>query len=157
MISALISMAKSWIPSRYGLECLPHACYHAFICHCMHGNMFLFSIDDVVEAYNLIKDLEPTTPSEYILKGTVTASLGQEQNSVLSKLSQINFSKCLLEYQHHCNLLKSTFFDVCAEKSPLFLSHLLLIANDSCSRIVSCCCLQSPQVSCIGHENHAFE
>ena len=40
------------------------------------------SIDDVTEAYNLIKDLEPTTPSEYILKGTVTASLGQEQNSV---------------------------------------------------------------------------
>jgi len=37
--------------------------------------------DDVTEAYNLIKDLEPTTPSEYILKGTVTASLGQEQNS----------------------------------------------------------------------------
>ncbi|XP_048575762.1 intraflagellar transport protein 56 [Nematostella vectensis] len=37
--------------------------------------------DDVVEAYNLIKDLEPTTPQEYILKGVVNASLGQEQGS----------------------------------------------------------------------------
>ena len=46
----------------------------------------VFSLDDVVEAYSLIKDLEPTTPSEYILKGTVTASLGQEQNSVSTQL-----------------------------------------------------------------------
>ncbi|XP_020853736.1 intraflagellar transport protein 56 isoform X4 [Phascolarctos cinereus] len=34
--------------------------------------------DDVQEAYNLIKDLEPTTPQEYILKGVVNAALGQE-------------------------------------------------------------------------------
>ena len=39
-------------------------------------------IDDVQEAYNLIKDLEPTTPQEYILKGVVNAALGQEQGSV---------------------------------------------------------------------------
>lgn len=38
--------------------------------------------DDVNEAYNLIKDLEPTTPQEYILKGVVNAALGQEQGSV---------------------------------------------------------------------------
>ncbi|WAQ97606.1 IFT56-like protein [Mya arenaria] len=37
--------------------------------------------DDVGEAYNLIKDLEPTTPQEYILKGVVNAALGQEQGS----------------------------------------------------------------------------
>ncbi|XP_076455772.1 intraflagellar transport protein 56-like isoform X3 [Babylonia areolata] len=37
--------------------------------------------DDVPEAYNLIKDLEPTTPQEYILKGVVNAALGQEQGS----------------------------------------------------------------------------
>ncbi|XP_060569600.1 intraflagellar transport protein 56-like isoform X4 [Ruditapes philippinarum] len=37
--------------------------------------------DDVTEAYNLIKDLEPTTPQEYILKGVVNAALGQEQGS----------------------------------------------------------------------------
>ncbi|XP_032826363.2 intraflagellar transport protein 56 [Petromyzon marinus] len=38
--------------------------------------------DDVQEAYNLIKDLEPTTPQEYILKGVVNAALGQDQGSV---------------------------------------------------------------------------
>lgn len=38
--------------------------------------------DDINEAYMLIKDLEPTTPQEYILKGVVNASLGQEQASV---------------------------------------------------------------------------
>ncbi|XP_028395522.1 intraflagellar transport protein 56-like isoform X4 [Dendronephthya gigantea] len=37
--------------------------------------------DDVLEAYNLIKDLEPTVPPEYILKGVVNAALGQEQGS----------------------------------------------------------------------------
>uniref|UniRef100_A0A7N5JPD2 Intraflagellar transport protein 56 n=1 Tax=Ailuropoda melanoleuca TaxID=9646 RepID=A0A7N5JPD2_AILME len=37
--------------------------------------------DDVQEAYNLIKDLEPTTPQEYILKGVVSAALGQEMGS----------------------------------------------------------------------------
>ncbi|XP_054242632.1 intraflagellar transport protein 56 isoform X1 [Indicator indicator] len=36
---------------------------------------------DVKEAYNLIKDLEPTAPQEYILKGVVNAALGQEINS----------------------------------------------------------------------------
>ncbi|KAM6306928.1 LOW QUALITY PROTEIN: intraflagellar transport protein 56-like [Podargus strigoides] len=37
--------------------------------------------DDVQEAYNLIKDLEPTAPQEYILKGVVNAALGQEIGS----------------------------------------------------------------------------
>ncbi|XP_051568194.1 intraflagellar transport protein 56-like [Myxocyprinus asiaticus] len=37
--------------------------------------------DDVQEAYKLIKDLEPTTPQEYILKGVVNAALGQETGS----------------------------------------------------------------------------
>jgi len=37
--------------------------------------------DDVNEAYSLIKDIEPTTPQEYILKGVVNAALGQEQGS----------------------------------------------------------------------------
>ncbi|OXB60381.1 hypothetical protein ASZ78_001207 [Callipepla squamata] len=37
--------------------------------------------DDVQEAYNLIKDLEPTAPQEYILKGVVNAALGQEMDS----------------------------------------------------------------------------
>jgi len=33
------------------------------------------------EAYELIKDLEPTTPQEYILKGVVNASVGQALGS----------------------------------------------------------------------------
>uniref|UniRef100_A0A672HDF1 Intraflagellar transport protein 56 n=1 Tax=Salarias fasciatus TaxID=181472 RepID=A0A672HDF1_SALFA len=37
--------------------------------------------DDVQEAYNLIQDLVPTTPQEYILKGVVNAALGQEIGS----------------------------------------------------------------------------
>eukprot|EP00899_Mesostigma_viride_P026591 jgi/Mesvir1/7116/Mv09220-RA.1 len=37
--------------------------------------------NEVHEAYNLIKDLEPTTPQEYILKGVVHASIGQLTDS----------------------------------------------------------------------------
>ena len=37
--------------------------------------------DDVSEAYTLIKDLEPTVPQEYILKGVVNAAVGQENGS----------------------------------------------------------------------------
>ena len=35
-----------------------------------------------MEAYDLIKDLEPTNPQEYIIKAVVNAALGQEQQSV---------------------------------------------------------------------------
>lgn len=38
--------------------------------------------DDTKEAYDLIKDLQPAVPAEYILKGVVNATLGQELNSV---------------------------------------------------------------------------
>merc|ERR1719478_943521 len=37
--------------------------------------------DEVHEAYNLIKDLEPSVPREYILKGVVFAALGQRSGS----------------------------------------------------------------------------
>lgn len=37
--------------------------------------------DNVQEAFNLIKDLEPAVPHEYILKGVVNAATGQEQGS----------------------------------------------------------------------------
>ncbi|KAJ3174898.1 Intraflagellar transport protein 56 [Geranomyces variabilis] len=37
--------------------------------------------DDIVSAFNLMKDVEPSTPQEYILKGIVNAALGQEQES----------------------------------------------------------------------------
>lgn len=37
--------------------------------------------DNIPEAYNLMKDVEPSQPNEYILKGVVNATIGQEQNS----------------------------------------------------------------------------
>lgn len=38
--------------------------------------------EDTKEAYDLLKDLQPAVPQEYILKGVVNAALGQELNSV---------------------------------------------------------------------------
>lgn len=38
--------------------------------------------DEIHDAYELIKDLEPTVPQEYILKGIVNAVIGQETGSV---------------------------------------------------------------------------
>ncbi|XP_071537126.1 intraflagellar transport protein 56 isoform X2 [Panulirus ornatus] len=37
--------------------------------------------DEVQEAYSLLKDLEPTVPQEYILKGVVNSAIGQETGS----------------------------------------------------------------------------
>ncbi|CAM9752583.1 unnamed protein product, partial [Discosporangium mesarthrocarpum] len=37
--------------------------------------------DNIQEAYKLIKDVEPSTPQEYILKGVVNASVGQTMGS----------------------------------------------------------------------------
>jgi len=37
--------------------------------------------DEIQEAYELIKDVEPTTPQEYILKGVVNATIGQATSS----------------------------------------------------------------------------
>ncbi|CAH1116872.1 unnamed protein product [Phaedon cochleariae] len=37
--------------------------------------------DDTKEAFDLLKDLQPAVPQEYILKGVVNAALGQELNS----------------------------------------------------------------------------
>jgi len=45
--------------------------------------IFFFPItDDLIEAYTLIKDHDPTTPQEYIIKAVVNAALGQDQGSV---------------------------------------------------------------------------
>lgn len=38
--------------------------------------------NDIKEAYDLMQDLQPAVPQEYILKGVVNAALGQELNSV---------------------------------------------------------------------------
>lgn len=38
--------------------------------------------DETKEAYELIKDMQPAVPQEYILKGVVNAAFGQDINSV---------------------------------------------------------------------------
>merc|ERR1719174_2608246 len=43
--------------------------------------IYYLRVDEVTEAYNLIKDLEPAVPREYILKGVVFAALGQRTGS----------------------------------------------------------------------------
>jgi intraflagellar transport protein 56 len=44
--------------------------------------VYELTADDIMEANALMKDLEPTTPQEYILKGVVNAALGQDQGIV---------------------------------------------------------------------------
>ena len=48
----------------------------------METNIILVLKDNLQEAYALMKDVEPSQPAEYILKGVVNATIGQEQNSV---------------------------------------------------------------------------
>ena len=39
-------------------------------------------VGNIEEAYQLIKDLEPSSPQEYVLKAVANAFIGQEQGSV---------------------------------------------------------------------------
>mmetsp|Transcript_3723 Transcript_3723/g.6642 ORF Transcript_3723/g.6642 Transcript_3723/m.6642 type:complete len:567 (-) Transcript_3723:83-1783(-) len=55
------------------LEIIPEARLNLVIYH--------LRTEEVQEAYNLIKDLEPSVPREYILKGVVFAALGQHSGS----------------------------------------------------------------------------
>jgi len=55
------------------LDIIPEARLNLVIYHLRLG--------EAQEAYNLIKDLEPSMPREYILKGVVFAALGQVTNS----------------------------------------------------------------------------
>jgi len=43
--------------------------------------IYYLRVEEVTEAYNLVKDLEPTVPREYIIKGVVFAALGQKSGS----------------------------------------------------------------------------
>lgn len=43
------------------------------------ANLFL---DDVLAAFDLVKDLEPASPNEYILKAVVHCLIGQMETSV---------------------------------------------------------------------------
>eukprot|EP00931_Biecheleriopsis_adriatica_P035026 TRINITY_DN2018_c0_g2_i1.p1 TRINITY_DN2018_c0_g2~~TRINITY_DN2018_c0_g2_i1.p1 ORF type:complete len:562 (+),score=167.22 TRINITY_DN2018_c0_g2_i1:211-1896(+) len=55
------------------LDIIPEARLNLVIYH--------LRMDEAMEAYNLIKDLEPSVPREYILKGVVFAALGQKTGS----------------------------------------------------------------------------
>eukprot|EP00930_Biecheleria_cincta_P003998 TRINITY_DN1048_c0_g1_i1.p1 TRINITY_DN1048_c0_g1~~TRINITY_DN1048_c0_g1_i1.p1 ORF type:complete len:584 (+),score=122.76 TRINITY_DN1048_c0_g1_i1:69-1754(+) len=55
------------------LDIIPEARLNLVIYH--------LRLNEAMEAYNLIKDLEPSVPREYILKGVVFAALGQQTGS----------------------------------------------------------------------------
>lgn len=55
------------------VDFIPEARLNLVIYHLKH--------DGIQEAHDLIKDLEPTTPQEYILKGVVNANVGQLMGS----------------------------------------------------------------------------
>lgn len=42
----------------------------------------MFLQEEYKEAFMLVKDLEPSVPQEYILKGVVNVAIGQETGSV---------------------------------------------------------------------------
>jgi hypothetical protein len=44
---------------------------------------FFFYSDDIENAFDLMKDIEPMQPIEYILKGVVYTIYGHEHNSVI--------------------------------------------------------------------------
>ena len=52
--------------------------------------IYLLKQDDISEAYALIKDLEPTVPQEYILKGVVNAAIGLFHKILSIKCRQID-------------------------------------------------------------------
>jgi intraflagellar transport protein 56 len=55
------------------LDAIPEARLNLVIYHLRHGA--------VNEAYELVRDLEPTTPQQYVIKGVVHATLGQSAGS----------------------------------------------------------------------------
>lgn len=59
------------------VDVIPEARLNLVIFYLKQGN--------IIEAYELMKDVEPSQPNEYILKGVVNAAIGQENNSVNEK------------------------------------------------------------------------
>ena len=47
-------------------------------------------VDNVEDAYALIRDLEPGSPQEYILKAVANTVIGQEQGSVSSHIHTVS-------------------------------------------------------------------
>lgn len=59
------------------VDVIPEARLNLVIYYLKQGN--------IGEAFDLMKDVEPSQPNEYILKGVVNAAVGQETNMVLTK------------------------------------------------------------------------
>ncbi len=76
------------------VDVIPEARLNLVIYYLKQGN--------IPEAYELMKDIDPSQPNEYILKGVVNAAVGQEQNSVslfLSFLNSIKFEKIIHSFE----------------------------------------------------------
>lgn len=56
------------------VDVIPEARLNLVIYYLRQGN--------IADAYDLMKDVDPSQPNEYILKGVVNAAVGQDQNSV---------------------------------------------------------------------------
>ena len=56
----------------------------------------LKQLDDLDNAFELMRDVEPMQPAEFILKGVVNAAYGQEHNSVCngSDTRDLHASRC---------------------------------------------------------------
>jgi hypothetical protein len=50
--------------------------------------LIFLELDDFEHAFDLMKEVEPTQTTEYILKGVVHAIYGQEHNSVYSLIEK---------------------------------------------------------------------
>lgn len=101
--------------------------------------IILFITDDIAEAYNLIKDLEPTTPQEYILKGVVNAALGQEQMSVSGRyltdslvmpaIQKQNRNNLIIVFEEYCLMKRSFCYSRCHLIIVLSLNIMNMITN----------------------------
>lgn len=58
------------------------SCFDLFVANLFSSSQIVYYLrhQAVNEAYELVRDLEPATPQEYIIKGVVHATLGQQQN-----------------------------------------------------------------------------
>ncbi len=63
------------------VDVIPEARLNLVIYYLKQGN--------INEAYDLMKDVDPSQPNEYILKGVVNATIGQEQNSVRLSIQNV--------------------------------------------------------------------
>ena len=65
--------------------------------------------DDLEHAYELMKDVEPLHPAEYILKGVVNAAYGQEHDSVNTRRFEEKDVRLSLVQRDHVKMAQSYF------------------------------------------------